>query len=77
MSSPLIQKRNTGTPRSSGLVPFLQVPLGYGQGQEQTSPESSIIDTVTIEEHYAKQSLKENAALLLNSEKEGSRDLFY
>lgn len=73
----LIQKGNTGTQHSSGFVPFLQVPPGFGQGQEEISPENSIIYIVMTEEHYVKQGLKENAAFLLNSKKEGSRDLFY
>lgn len=50
MSSPLIQKENIRTQHSSGLLPFLQVPLEFGQGQKQISSESSIKYTVIIEE---------------------------
>lgn len=40
----------TVTQCSSGFVPFLQTPLGFGQAQEQISPQSSIINTVMTEE---------------------------
>lgn len=66
----LTHKGSTGTQCSSGFVPFLQVPLGFGQAWEQISPESSIINTVMTEECSMKQSLKGNAAFLLNSEKQ-------
>lgn len=66
----LIHKGTRGTQCSSGSVPFLQIPLGFGQAQEQISPESSVINTVMAEECSMKQSLKGNAAFLLKSEKE-------
>lgn len=72
----LIHKGSTGSQGSSGFVPFLQIPLGFGQAQEQISSESSIINTVMTEECYMKQSLKGNAAFLPNSEKEIQGSLF-
>lgn len=49
---------------------FLTDPSGIWATTKQIFPESSIINTVMTEECSMKQSLKGNAAFLLNSEKE-------